>query len=226
MLQVAVATTQRCGNAGSLHTLEGYVDCVQPNADLYGFSGNLLVERGETGGLKEISASSTSLTRSCLMPRGAVLRNTPSCWGVVVYTGADTKLARNSVPARSKTSSVERRINQGIALIFVALLALCTASVVIENAIGTNLFQRDGVSADLANGTTSFDSIASGVHGGHWYIPYAYEGGEHAYGTPSWSSWITFLLLYNTLWPISLYVALEICKVVQAWSMENDALMY
>ena len=48
---------------------------------------------------------------------------------------------------------------------------------------------------------------------GTWYLPYVYESGAAAFASPSFASWVTFLLLYNTLWPISLYVALEICKV-------------
>lgn len=62
--------------------------------------------------------------------------------------------------------------------------------------------------------------------GGTWYLPYVYEHGAAAFSTPSYTSWVTFLLLYNTLWPISLYVALEFCKLVQARMMEQDQLLY
>jgi len=43
--------------------------------------------------------------------------------------------------------------------------------------------------------------------------PAIYAARRAAFSLPSFASWVTFLLLYNTLWPISLYVALEICKV-------------
>ena len=75
---------------------------------------------------------------------------------MVLYSGEDTKIARNSVPARSKMSDVERQINYTVALIFVALLSLCTASVVLENAMGTDLFDLEYVTAGLVNGTPSF----------------------------------------------------------------------
>ena len=39
-------------------------------------------------------------------------------------------------------------------------------------------------------------------------------------------SFFTYFLLLNTLLPISLQVALEVCKLVQAYYIDSDALMY
>ena len=39
-------------------------------------------------------------------------------------------------------------------------------------------------------------------------------------------SFFTYFLLLNTLLPISLQVCMEVCKFVQAFYMNNDALMY
>lgn len=39
-------------------------------------------------------------------------------------------------------------------------------------------------------------------------------------------SFFTYFLLLNTLLPISLQVALEVCKVVQAYFITQDALMF
>lgn len=39
-------------------------------------------------------------------------------------------------------------------------------------------------------------------------------------------SFFTYFLLLNTLLPISLQVALEVCKLVQAFYIDSDALMY
>jgi phospholipid-translocating ATPase/phospholipid-transporting ATPase len=39
-------------------------------------------------------------------------------------------------------------------------------------------------------------------------------------------SFFTYFLLLNTLLPISLQVALEVCKLVQAFYIDQDALMF
>jgi magnesium-transporting ATPase (P-type) len=50
--------------------------------------------------------------------RGCSLRQTESVLCFVVYTGKNTKIMQNSPGARSKTSSLEKRINQQIKYIF------------------------------------------------------------------------------------------------------------
>ena len=52
--------------------------------------------------------------------------------------------------------------------------------------------------------------------------------GDDAPSTTSISilSFFTYFLLLNTLLPISLQVAMEICKMVQAYFIAQDALMY
>ena len=49
---------------------------------------------------------------------------------------------------------------------------------------------------------------------------------EYAENTYAIMSFFTYLLLLNTLLPISLQVTLEIVKAVQAFFINNDALMY
>ena len=62
----------------------------------------------------------------------------------------------------------------------------------------------------------TIEGVASGAYGGHWYIPQFYEVPRAGTILSMTELVITFLLLYNNLWPISLFVAVELCKVVQA----------
>lgn len=54
-----------------------------------------------------------------------MLRNTSWVFGIVVYTGHETKLMRNSTMAPLKRSSVDKLTNIQILLLFVILLGMC-----------------------------------------------------------------------------------------------------
>lgn len=68
------------------------LECELPNRHLYEFNGVL----------KESGKTAVSLGPDQLLLRGAMLRNTSWIFGVVVYTGHDTKLMRNSTSAPLK----------------------------------------------------------------------------------------------------------------------------
>ena len=46
-----------------------------------------------------------------ILLRGAVLRNTSWCYGVVIFAGKDTKLMQNSGKAKFKRTSIDRLLN-------------------------------------------------------------------------------------------------------------------
>ena len=66
-------------------TLSGYLRSEQPNNSLYTFEGTLVM------GSKEVP-----LDLSQMLLRGAQLRNTEWMYGLVVFTGHETKLMRNA----------------------------------------------------------------------------------------------------------------------------------
>ena len=47
-----------------------------------------------------------------LLLRGSVLRNTDFIIGMVMYTGADTKIMLNSIPSKPKWSKLEEQLNR------------------------------------------------------------------------------------------------------------------
>ena len=59
-----------------------------------------------------------SLNAECVLLRGMSLRNTEYIYGVVVFTGHDTKVMRNSASSKYKFSSLERLTNISIYIIF------------------------------------------------------------------------------------------------------------
>lgn len=81
---------------------------------------------------------SVALGPDQLLLRGAMLRNTRWIFGVVIYTGHDTKLMQNNTAtAPLKRSTLDRLINTQILMLFFILLILCILSAIF-NAIWTN----------------------------------------------------------------------------------------
>jgi phospholipid-transporting ATPase len=64
------------------------------------------------------------------MLRGAMLRNTSWVFGIVAYTGHETKLMRNSTSAPLKRSSVDKLTNIQILLLFGILFTMCLISAI------------------------------------------------------------------------------------------------
>ena len=52
--------------------------------------------------------------------RGCKLKNTDFVLGLVIYTGHNTKIMKNSVKAKPKRSQVEKKMNSFIIQIFMA----------------------------------------------------------------------------------------------------------
>jgi len=131
-----------------------------------------------------------------LMYRGAKLRNTKWIYGLVVYTGRTTKIMLNSESTSDKMSQVEVKVNLLLVFIFFFQVVLCLVCA-------------------LAFGLTQ-PELSS-----HWYL-------EQETNVPlaSFLIFLTYLVLFNTMIPISLIVSLEIVKVVQGIFIEQDKLLY
>lgn len=76
-------------------SIRGRLRSEQPNNSLYTFEGTLVLETG-TGGFSGPSERLVPLSPDQLLLRGAQIRNTPWVYGVVVFTGHETKLMRNA----------------------------------------------------------------------------------------------------------------------------------
>eukprot|EP00123_Amoebidium_parasiticum_P014404 comp22485_c0_seq1/m.33915 comp22485_c0_seq1/g.33915 ORF comp22485_c0_seq1/g.33915 comp22485_c0_seq1/m.33915 type:complete len:1183 (-) comp22485_c0_seq1:540-4088(-) len=130
--------------------------------------------------------------------RGAQLRNTQWVYGVAVYTGHDSKLLQSASAAPIKRSNLERITNFQILFLFAALILLALLS-----TIGSLIWRKNNQDT-------------------HWYLGFEFEGPENFFRT-----FLTFIILYNNLIPISLYVTLEVVKYIQALVfINNDLDMY
>nr|XP_029518308.1 phospholipid-transporting ATPase IA isoform X7 [Oncorhynchus nerka] len=130
-----------------------------------------------------------------ILLRGAQLRNTQWVHGVVVYTGHDTKLMQNSTRPPLKLSNVERITNFQILLLFGCLLAISLVC-----SIGQTIWKYQ------------YGNAA-------WYMDLnSPDGGAANFGL----NFLTFIILFNNLIPISLLVTLEVIKFTQAFFINWD----
>lgn len=172
------------------------VRCEDPNPNLYTFVGNLTLE-----------SHSYPLGPSQLLLRDSKLRNTDHVYGVVVFTGPDTKVVRNSTASPSKRSLIERKMDKVIYVLF-SLLVLISLIVSIGSAVVTE--------SEMVK---------------WWYLDLQESDPDPLFNPESPLSsgllhFIGALILYGYLIPISLYVSIEVVKVLQALLINKDAEMY
>lgn len=133
-----------------------------------------------------------------MLIRGASLRNTQWIYAVVVYTGEDTKLRLNASASPFKRSHVERNLNRYIFAVFVLLFIVCIIS-----TIGSSLWMSK---FPISNA---------------WYLKFTGSITEQ-----SLLNFLTFIILFNNMVPISLYVTMELVKVWQSFYINNDLELY
>ncbi|KAJ2950446.1 hypothetical protein O0L34_g8688 [Tuta absoluta] len=186
-IRQAHTDTARLDNTEALAGFRATVQCEPPNRHLYEFNGQLT----------EANTKTIPLGLDQMLLRGAMLRNTAFVYGVVIYTGHETKLMKNSTKAPLKRSSIDKQTNTQILMLFFILLFLSLLS-----AIFNELWQKKHMKSD-------------------WYI-----GLTEAQNTNFGFNLLTFLILYNNLIPISLQVTAEIVRFFQAKFISMDSEMY
>jgi phospholipid-transporting ATPase len=120
--------------------------------------------------------------------RGARLKNTKWVVGIVSYTGNDTKIMMNADKSKYKQSNIERLTNS-------LILSILTFQFIVSlvSAIGAGIWSANS----LEN---------------HYYLNRVYEPAVDGLLT-----FLTYVVLNNTMIPISLIVSLEIVKGVQGY---------
>lgn len=141
-----------------------------------------------------------------LLLRGCILRNTSWCYGVVVFAGRDSKLMQNSGKTKFKRTSIDRLLNYIILgiVFFLALMCLfCTiASGIWETATG-QYFRM----------FLPWDSL----------VPNDATGGATVIAL---LVFLSYAIVLNTVVPISLYVSVEVIRLVQSYLINWDVHMY
>lgn len=175
----------------NLATAEGHVGCDKPNNAIYKFDGAFNLNK------KDISLSADNVAL-----RGSSIRNTDFVYGMIVYTGHDTKIMMNSAQAKFKFSELEKNTN----ICILSILCLQAILSLIAAFMGTGYAINNYTSLNWVSETNKTSPDTSGT-----LI-------AQLFGT-----WI--LLLTNFV-PISLIVQMELVNFWQAMFMTYDVLMY
>lgn len=133
------------------------------------------------------------------------MKNTEWILGFVVYTGHNTKLILNSKSPRQKLSNLEILLSKLLIFILIIQIIFCLICAIAHSIY--NIVNVVNADYRLVN---------------NGYLPPPYNNNA----TDSTLSYFTYLLLLNTMIPISLIVTLEICKVIQGYFIEVDCELY
>ncbi|NXW87996.1 AT8B2 ATPase, partial [Alopecoenas beccarii] len=173
---------------------------------LAGFDGEVICEPPNNkldkfGGTLYWKENKYPLSNQNMLLRGCVLRNTEWCFGLVVFAGPDTKLMQNSGRTKFKRTSIDRLMNTLVLWIFGFLVCM---GVIL--AIGNAIWEHEvGVCFQM-------------------YLPWD-EGVHSAFFSGFLSFW-SYIIILNTVVPISLYVSVEVIRLGHSYFINWDKKMY
>ncbi|CAK9297443.1 unnamed protein product [Gordionus sp. m RMFG-2023] len=183
-------------NLNEMENLKAEILCEPPNNRLNKFEGTITL-KGKT----------LPLDNDQVLLRGCVLRNTKWCYGTVLFAGKDTKLMQNSGKDTFKRTSIDRLVNVLIIGIFIFLVSIC-----LFTAIAHGIWQSQvGIYFRVVLPWASFIS------------PQYVEVGIIAISS---LTFLSYLILLNTLVPISLYVSVEMIRIAHSFWINWDVKMY
>ncbi|CCH58256.1 hypothetical protein TBLA_0A04620 [Henningerozyma blattae CBS 6284] len=178
--------TSKYIDSRNLNSMNGRILSEHPNSSLYTYQGTM-----------ELNGRSIPLSPEQMILRGATLRNTPWIFGIVIFTGHETKLMRNATATPIKRTAVERVINLQILALFGVLILLSLIS-----SIGNVIMM----------------SASS-------HLSYLYIKGTNKVGL-FFKDILTFWILFSNLVPISMFVTVELIKYYQAFMISSDLDLY
>ncbi|KAG4116536.1 hypothetical protein ERO13_D12G176100v2 [Gossypium hirsutum] len=198
-LKQALEVTSSLHNDYNFRDFKAIVKCEDPNANLYSFVGTM-----------EFEEQQHPLSPQQLLLRDSKLRNTDYIYGAVVFTGHDTKVMQNATDPPSKRSKIEKTMDRVIYLMFFIVF--------IMGFVGSIFF-----------GIATENDYEGGRIKRRWYLR---PDNAEIFFDPERAPvaaiyhFLTALLLYSYFIPISLYVSIEIVKVLQSIFINQDSHMY
>ncbi|KAJ0683293.1 putative P-type phospholipid transporter [Helianthus annuus] len=197
-LKQSLDATSSINEDSKFNNFKATVKCEDPNASLYTFVGTM-----------NFQEQRYALSPQQLLLRDSKLRNTDYIYGAVIFTGHDTKVIQNSTDPPSKRSKIEKRMDNIIYFLFFVLFLMAF--------LGSIYF-----------GVVTKDDL-DGSRMKRWYLR---PDDSEIYFDPDQAPlaaifhFLTAVMLYSYLIPISLYVSIEIVKVLQTIFINKDVHMY
>ncbi|XP_073321961.1 phospholipid-transporting ATPase ID-like [Pagrus major] len=135
-----------------------------------------------------------------ILLRGCTLRNTEWCFGLVLFGGPETKLMQNCGKTTFKRTSIDRLMNFLVICIFVFLAFMC-----IILAIGNYVWE---------------------LNEGSQFTVFLPRQDDNGAGFSAFLTFWSYVIILNTVVPISLYVSVEIIRLGNSFYIDWDRKMY
>ncbi|CCD72226.1 Phospholipid-transporting ATPase [Caenorhabditis elegans] len=197
--RAAIACTQEMGDdLDGITRFDGEIICEPPNNKLDKFNGKLIWNNHEYG-----------VNNDNILLRGCILKNTRWCYGVVVFAGKDTKLMMNSGKTKFKRTSLDRFLNiliVGIVLFLIAMCLICTILCAVWEYQTGRYFTI----------YLPWDDV----------VPSPEQRGGRQIALIAFLQFFSYIILLNTVVPISLYVSVEIIRFIHSLWINYDTQMY
>lgn len=195
----ALAASKSIRHASDFERSRFEVMSEPPHANMYSYNGVLRWTAPESEGGPPVEQNEPINSNNLLL-RGCSVRNTRWVMGLVIFTGADTKIVLNTGETPAKRSRVTRELNINV-WSNVALLIVLS---IVAAAVQSQHFRRHDTSDR--------------------FFEFGIVGGTYAVG--GLVTFFTFLIVLQSLIPISLYISIEIVKTCHAFFIYNDIDMY
>uniref|UniRef100_A0AAZ3RM51 Phospholipid-transporting ATPase n=1 Tax=Oncorhynchus tshawytscha TaxID=74940 RepID=A0AAZ3RM51_ONCTS len=153
--------------------------------------------------LHSLSGRRDGLYKDNLLLRGCTIRNTEECVGIVIYAGHETKAMLNNNGPRYKRSKLEKQMNVDVGWCVIILLVMCLFS-----AIGHGLWMYQ-----YGDKRPVFDVLSP-------------EGAELSPVLSAIYLFLTMIIVFQVLIPVSLFVSIEIVKICQVYFIHQDQDLY
>lgn len=154
-----------------------------------------------TGCISHPNGARVPLTSENLLLRDCTIKNTDYVEGIVVYAGHETKAMLNNGGPRYKCSSLEKKMNTDVIWCVLVLLFLCCAG-----AVGCKMWLDQ-----------------------YYVTMYKYTPFITNVNKPAFEGLLifwTYIITMQVMIPVSLYVTIEMTKLLQVYHIHNDIQMY
>ncbi|KTW27436.1 hypothetical protein T552_02414 [Pneumocystis carinii B80] len=194
----------RCGyeikTAADCEKATFIIESENPNSNLYKYNAVIRWTQFVDENLEEQRGFSEQASIQNTLFRGCQLKNTKWVIGIVIFTGEETKIMLNAGATPSKRSKITKNLNWTIMVNFIILFCMCFISGVMSGTSWKNKETSAG------------------------FFEYGSIGGKPL--LDSIIAFVTCLILFQNLVPISLYISIEIVKTAQAFFIYSDIEMY
>ncbi len=190
-----------------------------PNPELYQLNGVMHLkyfannnnDNDNNDEINKIQKIDIPLDPKQLLLKGAKLKNTEWVVGIVVYSGLNCKIMKNAKDPVPKYSSLEKLMNMSLIFIFIFQTILCIISAFLRGYFYTK------------NKLNKVDKIKISED---FNLPISFGYTIYDYPIESFLNYFTYLLLINTMIPISLIITMEVVKIFQGMFMKYDKYSY